>query len=378
MKEMVLLGAGASVEAGIPTARKATEKLYSVLRNKVMRDGRKGTEDAYLLLFLARGMMNHRVRTWVADRFGMQTMNSRSVTRKAIDLSNEPFHPDVDIEELYSAVELLDEGDKIQHAAFFQLDEWVKAVNWPDAYKSLAEIMRRETARMMVINDSRKVDYLSPIVELSRRQPGVTVANLNWDNAIELLAKTNGVSANTGLSEWSQKREFRKQTEGITLLKLHGSCTWKYSTEKAKGYPLSHDVVQEVADTEQLNFDKDMPSVIFGLRGKLTAKGPFLDLLRAFREHLSSADRLTIIGYSFRDAHINAPIKEWLISHTDKKLIVVDPGFEKSTESFAKELREEAKDRVKVIHESCCDVQAYTRAALKEWLEHIQCSGSLL
>ena len=41
------------------------------------------------------------------------------------------------------------------------------------------------------------------------------------------------------------------------------------------------------------------PAVSFGQRNKLTAEGPFLDLLRAFQVELAKADRLTVIGYSF-------------------------------------------------------------------------------
>ena len=40
---------------------------------------------------------------------------------------------------------------------------------------------------------------------------------------------------------------------------------------------------------------------LFWGHNKLTADGPFLDLLRAFRHELSQASTLTVVGYSFRD-----------------------------------------------------------------------------
>jgi len=293
-------------------------------------------------------------------------------------MQDEPFHPDVDIEELYSAVELLAEGDKIQHAAFLEWDEMVKAITlWPHAFNDLAQLMRREVARMMVITDPSKIGYLSPILDLSRRQPGMTIASLNWDNAIELLARTGSVAISSGLDGWRETGSFHKQSLGITLLKLHGSCTWAYCRERSV---LVHEVVNEI-DPETLNSRDTRPAVIFGLRNKLTASGPFMDMLRAFKDNLSFAQRLTIIGYSFRDEHVNVHIREWLNRRPETQLVVIDPDFSTSTERFASELRETLPaNRLKRFPQRFSegtakltegDLKVYTRTALKECLDHI-------
>jgi hypothetical protein len=73
----------------------------------------------------------------------------------------------------------------------------------------------------------------------------------------------------------------------------------------------------------------ETPMAIFGQRNKLTTEGPFLDLLRHFDEQLQQTDLLTVIGYSFRDEHINFYISKYLNQYRGK-IRVVDPNFETS------------------------------------------------
>jgi len=73
--------------------------------------------------------------------------------------------------------------------------------------------------------------------------------------------------------------------------------------------------------------ESEVPLIIFGQRGKLRADGPFLALLRAFEQALFLADRLLVVGYSFRDAHINTVLHRWLITDSTRGIVVVDPNF---------------------------------------------------
>lgn len=65
------------------------------------------------------------------------------------------------------------------------------------------------------------------------------------------------------------------------------------------------------------------PALIFGGQNKLTASGPFLDLLMEFRDRLFEARELVVIGYSFSDQHINALIEEWVASRPESKVTIV-------------------------------------------------------
>ena len=64
-------------------------------------------------------------------------------------------------------------------------------------------------------------------------------------------------------------------------------------------------------------------AVIFGGNNKLTAKGPFPELLVKFRKALASSSELIIIGYSFHDKHINHCIAQWS-QGLPNKITVID------------------------------------------------------
>jgi len=93
------------------------------------------------------------------------------------------------------------------------------------------------------------------------------------------------------------------------------------------------------------------PAVIFGHRNKLTAEGPFLDLLHVFVEALDSSDTLTVIGYSFGDPHINALLTRWMNGNAARKLRVVNPSFNAIRNRFTEELARIGAARVTVLQQ---------------------------
>ncbi len=90
---------------------------------------------------------------------------------------------------------------------------------------------------------------------------------------------------------------------------------------------MSHQAISLVSE-EALREVGFRPAVVFGQRNKLTAEGLFLDLLRSFRDGLAGADRLTVVGYSFRDPHINEYLSQWLNEDEGRRIRVINPGFE--------------------------------------------------
>jgi hypothetical protein len=67
------------------------------------------------------------------------------------------------------------------------------------------------------------------------------------------------------------------------------------------------------------------PRIIIGDRDKLGGGGATLALLVGFAQALEKADRLVIVGYSFRDDHVSTLIYEWLDVDTSRTLTVLDP-----------------------------------------------------
>lgn len=71
-----------------------------------------------------------------------------------------------------------------------------------------------------------------------------------------------------------------------------------------------------------------------------------MDLLAAFRRELASTDELVVVGYSFRDEHINEYVKNWLAGSTDRTIVIVDPNATKLELAFAKVLLSQGPSRV--------------------------------
>jgi hypothetical protein len=189
--------------------------------------------------------------------------------------------------------------------------------------------------------DAGRVGYLSPLLTLD--DDLIEIATLNYDRSIELLAEREGIACDTGIAAWTGGHDWAwSQTAKLRLLKLHGSIDWRVVSKMGDGGLRESSVIVGGATTGS-GRGPILPGIVFGARGKLMADGPFLAMLRAFDEMLAGADHLVVVGYSFRDEHVNVAIRRWINSGPIRKLTVVDPKFdqdprERSQHSFTKEL----------------------------------------
>lgn len=214
-------------------------------------------------------------------------------------------------------------------------------------FESVAEHMIGTLIDIVWIKDPEKVKYLNPLIMLASRQRGTVIATLNYDNTVELAASSAGISCDTGISEWSQKGRFCFDPANVPLLKLHGSVEWEQAWRESPDMMRHLEVrLVDLKDKERKRY---RPAVIFGHRNKLTAEGPFLDLLHVFVEELDSSDMLTVIGYSFGDPHINALVTRWMNGTSGRKLRVVNPSFSAIDNVFTKELARIGAGRVTLI-----------------------------
>lgn len=55
--------------------------------------------------------------------------------------------------------------------------------------------------------------------------------------------------------------------------------------------------------------------MIFGAGNRLRPDGPYLDLYREFKDVLAEDRQVIVIGYSFRDAHVNEAVRRWVLEH---------------------------------------------------------------
>jgi hypothetical protein len=181
--------------------------------------------------------------------------------------------------------------------------------------------------RSAVHVDEIRVDYLKPIFDISWP---TRIATLNYDRSIEILARRSGLSLTTGIENWSGGFDWNWADDAdVRLLKLHGSIDWWFedgpSTQERR--LREPKVVVDDASEGSGRPWNSRPAVVFGQRGKLRSDGPFLAILNGFQNMLNETRRLVIVGYSFRDEHINALVRRWLNEFDESEIVIIDPGL---------------------------------------------------
>jgi hypothetical protein len=220
-------------------------------------------------------------------------------------------------------------------------------------FESLSEAMILSLRDLVWLGRDHDVSYLMPLLELGSER--LSINSLNYDNAIELLCQRHNISYSVGITE-SGAVYFDSEAK-VHLIKLHGSIDWveidprdnlSQNLEETS-YPLRERGMDnpmgeippnlnrplplkglELATTEEMEDREQVlwPAIIFGQGNKLTAEGPYLELLRHFRDDLEEHSTLLVIGYSFRDPHVNHYIAQWFNDEPNRHVIVLNgEGF---------------------------------------------------
>lgn len=224
-----------------------------------------------------------------------------------------------------------------------------------EVFQETADAMLRQLVRIVWLQTHADIGYLTQITDVAQSQGRLAVATLNYDNSLELAAEASGCPLSTGIGEWSESSQLGNPESGVRLLKLHGSIEWaREQGEPGSDRPLPHERLRTVNPIEELerSGSEYEPAVVFGQGNKLTARGPFLELFRAFQTELAQSDRLVVVGYSFRDDHINECIRTWLNSPLAVTLVVISRSERWRETPFGAELTEFASHKLDVITEA--------------------------
>jgi hypothetical protein len=334
----VLLGAGASKEAGVPTTFEMTHKLAEAIASRA-RDERLASALNYvcgaLIAYDGAGGSSPFDNLDVERVFAAVQLLAE---RRTLEVT--PFvaswHPAVDAWDRRAApsVAFFDKrlGDALLENPGFNraerlITDLIEAVTATggagEVYDHLASRMIEELRHLVAVT-SKDVAYLKPLVLHGTGTGGLTVATLNYDLAVEGSGEANGIDVTTGVEDWLATGRWAWPPNGIRLLKLHGSINWVWThVDEAEGFLPR----RTISVTDSPADDTRDPVVVFGQRGKLQAAGPILGLLAEFETLLAKSGRLIVIGYSFRDDHVNQVIRRWTAEDIGRTIIVVDPEW---------------------------------------------------
>jgi NAD-dependent SIR2 family protein deacetylase len=203
---------------------------------------------------------------------------------------------------------------------------WLTKARPTDVSSVLRDIrneMLQSLFYVLKVANQNKVKYLTPLARLARRQKSLAIATLNYDRTMEMACSMAEVRCETGIETWLKGGQLSWSPTGVRLLKLHGSIDWAPDPAIGPGLPFQR-IIKLDPDTEPDH--RTRPAVVFGEAGKLRSEGPYLELLLAFSSELKSAETLLIVGYSFRDRHVNELIARWFSADERNRIVVLNPA----------------------------------------------------
>jgi hypothetical protein len=293
-----LLGAGASVEAGIPASATMIDEIEKLL---VRNDDWKQFTTLY----------NH-VKSAIHYSAGLR--GSFGV--------NVPFN----IETLVNTLYELERNE--EHPLYPFIAAWnSRFVGLAQAdfarVRDFRRLILRELKRWMCPEDTAASNYYRGFIATQRylNYP-LHVFSLNYDLCMERIGshdfKVEAGFADSGPAHHWDWERFEQSESGpdqlpqVYLYKLHGSINWK----RDEGRNLF-----SVEQTE--NVEADRMDVIFGRDFKLEAADPYLFYAYQFRRFTLDSRLVVIVGYGFADDHINKMLTQALKRDEARRILVV-------------------------------------------------------
>lgn len=315
-----LLGAGASVDAGILASAAMIDAIEDLLR--------KNEEwKPFLPLY-------HHVKSAIHYAAGLKGFFGRDVQ--------------FNIETLVNALYELERNE--EHPLYPFIASWnsrfaaLAGERFSEVEKFRRQILR-QLKRWMCPEDPTKADYYGGLLTLQRElNYPLRLFSLNYDLCVERLSSKDfqveaGFEASGPRYFWDWERFEHADSAPPSLpqaflYKIHGSINWK------------RDASGNLICVEQIeNVESDRMEVIFGRDFKLEAADPYLFYAYEFRRFTLSCKLMVIIGYGFGDSHINKMIVQALRDDMNRRLLVVARC---ESENKCKAKREEISKRLGV------------------------------
>jgi len=168
------------------------------------------------------------------------------------------------------------------------------------------------------------LDHFLPLLQAAK----TGVVTLNYDQLIERAGARFNLPVSTGAEQWDGSVRWAFEPNSVPLLKLHGSMTWRSSRSlnmesgnlvPAMGF-YETGGLNEAAPNNLLT-----PTVIFGAGSKASPFSAFPALTRKLHDWLDESELLIVVGYSFRDQHVDAAIHRWASLAPNRRIVVIDP-----------------------------------------------------
>lgn len=308
---IVLLGAGASVDAGIPHSAHMVQQIETLIANEW-----KEYCDLYnyvrSAIFYADGIRG----TYPPD----VAYNIERLVVALDELSRREEHPIYPFVGAWNPRLTQVAGENFRHVAKFKTN--------------IVEKLRRD---WIEIPNYDRAAYFKGLVAFQKElNYPLRVFSLNYDLCVEKAYYAEYKDfPERGFDKdrhWSHEllEESENTEKNLFLYKLHGSIDWQRDVKTG--------VLTYSDSTTKIKTDD--AALIFGTTYKLQYVDPFLFLVYQLRRLSLDARLLIVIGYGFGDEHINGILAQALRSSTEKRIIAVNwIGDQEAPETEQRERR---------------------------------------
>ena len=297
---VVLLGAGASVDAGVPDSNQMVGSVEQLV-------GAEGRLSSFRELYLL-------IRSAVFYSEGLEGLSESDVS--------------FNIERLVNVLEELEKKER--HTLYPFVGAWnPKLQEVAGARFEKVSEFREEIIRLLrddwlaVANYSQAAGYYRGLLRFQEEYGyPLRVFSLNYDLCVEEVCGYENVQRGFSSErrwDWRLFDETSDDAMPLLLYKLHGSADWQVTEEGGVTYSDSASVI-----------GPDDVALIFGTSYKLQYVDPFLYLVYELRRWTLDVSRcVVVVGYGFNDDHINGILGQALRQEEERRLLaVLGPGCE--------------------------------------------------
>jgi len=286
---LFLLGAGASVDAGIPISNHMVNEI-----EKLIVDHEEWKPYRHLYYYL-KSSINYS--DGILGKF------------------NEPFN----VERLLIVITEIEKRESNIMYPF--IGTWNirlldLAGNNFENLKKLHKLIRRQLNEWVGLRSYDKANYFQSFSSLSTDIGNlIKVFTLNYDMCFENIVgkdKIIELGFTKETNEWHQSNFENIEGKQFNLYKLHGSIDWYLSEGKLRK--------SEKIETE--------PELIFGIQHKMTSVDPYFYYSSVLRNScLTEAKIIAVIGYSYADEYVNVILSQALNARSELRIVNVAPLF---------------------------------------------------
>jgi hypothetical protein len=292
-KIVFLLGAGASVHAGVPDTYKFVEFYIENIKDL----DKKNTIKTIV----------SKLKEWKGEDIDIELL-----LESLIKLQNKHLEP------------LLQFYENIEDS--FLLRDYSENAPLIDDLKEFIK------SKSIIKNDEdgsieEKINYLQSfrgfIIDSRNERTPIDIISLNYDICIEQFCNVYGLKYQDGFDIYWNPRTFHAENIHIRLYKLHGSVMW-YKSDRGSYIKLP---VMEKANKLELYTGEKAETLILYPMQKWEYAEPLLELLIEIKHLLESENCkfLIIAGYSFRDEYIRKIILDISTKNREICVILLDP-----------------------------------------------------